>query len=99
MNRLSKSEREGVRNRYASELLYKLLREPARELESEMKSVRLTVEELFLEVFDTVDPLKEHPEIIWEDIVPGMWKTYYCDLRNDMNSTEVSDEVRSLVAT
>lgn len=99
MNRLSKSEREGVRNRYASELLYKLLRDPARELESEMKSVRLTVEELFLEVFDTVDSLKEYPEGVWEDIVPGLWKTYYCDLRNDMNTTDVSDEEIKLAAS
>lgn len=99
MNRLSKSEREGVRNRYASELLYKVLRDPARELESEMKSVRFTVEELFLEVFDIVDALKERPEGVWEDIVPGMWKTYYCDLRNDMNTTDVSDEEIKLAAS
>ena len=99
MIRLSKSEREGVRKRYASELLYKVLREPARELESEMKSVRFTVEDLFLEVFDTVDALKEHPEGVWEDIVPGIWKTYYCDLRDDMNTTDTSDEEIKLTAS
>lgn len=99
MNRLSKSEREGVRKRYASELLYKVLREPARELESEMKSVRFSVEDLFLEVFDTVDALKEYPEGVWEDIVPGMWNTYYCDLRDDMNTTDTSDEEIKLAAS
>ena len=98
MNRLSKSEREGVRNRYASELLYKVLREPARELESEMKSSRFTVEELFLEVFNIVDAIKESPQDVFDDMVPGMWKTYYCDLR-DMNTTDASDEEIKLAAS
>lgn len=89
-NRLRRSGREAVRNRYASsELLYKMMSKGARELEKQMAHFRFAVEELFVEVMTMMDAVKEDAESasgVYEDY----WNTLYCDLR-DLDTADSDD--------
>lgn len=98
-NRLKRQERESVRSRYAtSELLYKVMSGPARELECEMKIFRFSVEELFFYVFSILDNIKEYPEDALDGVVCNLWHTVYCDLR-DMDVSDSPDEEIRLATT
>lgn len=90
-NRLKKSEREAVRNSYAtSELLYKAISKPARTLEREMSRFRFSVEELFAEVMSIIDDIKEAPQEA-DNNIRDLWDTLYCDLR-DLDTADSPDE-------
>lgn len=90
-NRLRKSEREAVRNRYAqAELLYKVMGKGAREVEKQMVHFRFAVEELFVEVMAIIDAVKEDAESA-SGLCESYWNTLYCDLR-DLDTANSSDE-------
>lgn len=96
-NRLRRSEREAVKNKYAStELLYKVMSKGAREVEKQMAHFRFTVEELFLEVMTIMDAVKEDAENAY-DVYADYWDTLYCDLR-DLDTAN-SDEEELRIAT
>lgn len=94
-NRLKRSEREAVRNRYAtSELLYKVISKPARELEREMSHFRFSVEELFLEVMSIIDNIKEVPQEA-VGVTRDLWDTLYCDLRDLDTADSPEEEIKT----
>lgn len=98
-NRLKRQERESVRSRYAtSELLYKVMSGPARELECEMKQFRFSVEELYAYVLSVLDNIKERPADAMDGVVRNLWNTVYCDLR-DMDVSDSPDEEIRLATT
>lgn len=95
MNRLKRTEREAVRSRYGnSELLYKVLNGPARELERKLTHLHFTVEELFNEVFSVLDNIKEAPQDVLDSFVPDMWNTMYCDLRDFATDDTLDEEIK-----
>lgn len=97
-NRLKKSEREAVRNRYAtSELLYKVMSKSARELEREMSHFRFSVEELFLEVMSIIDNIKEAPREA-DNNIRDLWDTLYCDLRDLDTADSPDEEIKTAVS-
>ena len=94
-NRLKRSEREAVRNRYAtSELLYKVMSKPARELEREMSHFRFSVEELFLEVMSIIDNIKEVPQEA-VGVTRDLWDMLYCDLRDLDTADSPEEEIKT----
>lgn len=97
-NRLKRSEREAVRNRYATnELLYGVMSKPARELEREMSRFRFSVEELFLEVMSIIDDIKENPQEA-DNNIRDLWNTLYCDLRDLDTAGSPDEEIKTAVS-
>ena len=88
-NRLCKRERDAVLERYRNDVLFKWMNRSARALEREMRRFRFSVEELFLEVMDILDRVKESPRDAREECA-DMWNTLFCRYR-DMDTADAED--------
>lgn len=90
-SRLRKQERAIVDKEYGGELLYQMLYKPGKGFERELKTFRLSAEELYLECIEALDKIKERNRSEAEYYVGGLWDALYCDFR-DLDTQDSSDE-------
>ena len=90
-NRLRKQEKAIVDSKYRQEWLYQMLYHPGKSFEKELKSFRLSAEELFVECIEVLDGIKERNRSEAEWYIGGLWDKLYCDYR-DLDTQESDDE-------
>lgn len=96
MNQLRKNQRDAIKSKYAQNLLFKGLYPVAKGLESRMKHLRLSAEEVFLNAMYIIDDVKD-------DLSDGnyrlrsVWDEVYCNIRELSSDDTEEDEI--LLAT
>ena len=96
MNQLRKNQRDAIKSKYAQHLLFKGLYPVAKGLESRMKHLRLSAEEVFLYAMYIIDDVKD-------DLSDGnyrlrsVWDEVYCNIRELSSDDTEEDEI--LLAT
>ena len=90
--RLGRNEKGLVRAQYGDNIIFKAINPPAKKLEREMKVLRLSSEEMFLECLTIIDDIKDCDTAKEaEQKVEGLCDTLFCDLR-EISPQRVSEK-------
>ena len=96
MPRYTEQERDAIRNKYASEPLFKVSETACNFFDSQLHDYAIWPEEIFFESAHIIDEFKEHGEDLIPKI-PQQWKILYSRLRSYDNT--VPQEQLSLVTS